>query len=298
MKVFTQKAAALLTAWMCLAVGMEASLNQTPRGLRLDQKETPREPAPPEAVEPEPVEVSPEPPAPPQPDASASQGPAPPESGTLCKWYGHGFIYLISESGVRISLNPFMRGVFDYDYPQGLPTDIVLISTEAADMAGGRDMGGLPQAFRSIAAVGSHSSHGIQFRGTRTYRNVEPGSRSGVNTVFSFEVDGIRFCHVGRLGHSLESGQRRSIGTADVVFLPIGYRTLDLDEWWEIARDLQAKWIVPLCLASDKSGTLPLRSWDDLGELRYPVTEWDESEVHFHRNRLPTEPRILKLQSP
>jgi hypothetical protein len=268
----------------------DAALNQSPRGLRMKEQESappPQEPLPEVKITEEAL----------PPKEEKNLDPSALEEGTLCKWYGHGFVYIVSESGVRIAVNPFVRDVFKkYSYPEALPADIVLISSETADMAGGRDMTGLPQAFRSIAAIGSHSSHGIRFRGIRTSRDSNRRETSATNTIFTFEVDGLRFCHLGRLGHNLDTPQRRSIGRVDILFLPLGFRELDIPEWFRIAKQLDAKWIIPVCLHTPQSGDIGLRPWDEIKEPPLPVIEAKSNTLYFQSDQLPTQPTILLLE--
>ncbi|MEO0454549.1 MAG: MBL fold metallo-hydrolase, partial [Verrucomicrobiota bacterium] len=217
---------------------------------------------------------------------------------TTLRWYGHAFIYLISKSGVRVAVNPFMREAYSYTYPDSLPADIVLISSESADMAGGRDLTGLPQAFRSVAAIGTHRANGITFQGTRTYRDGKRGKEQGTNTVFSFKMDGIRYAHLGGLGHIPDSRQRRAIGSVDVLFLPLGFFRLETEEWLQIAKDLRAKLIIPICLKTERTSNLSLRSWSEVKLEGIPVESLDHSEIQIRKDLLPAEMTILLLQSP
>lgn len=294
MKIFRFISFLLLTTLLTWTV--EAALNRVPRGLRLEEKE----PAPLPAQEEAQADQSPPEPGPVQaaaPEGENKESPdlSPREEGTLCKWYGHGFVYIVSESGVRIAVNPYVRDVFKYSYPEGLPADIVLISSETADMAGGRDMSGLPQAFRSIAAIGANSSHGIRFRGTRTYRDSRRREDSATNTVFTFEVDGMRFCHPGHLAHPLDTTQRRLIGRVDILFLPLGYRELEVSEWFQIASQLDAKWIIPVCLETPQSTDRGLRSWSEIEAPALPVVRAPSDTLYFDKDQLPKAPTILLL---
>ncbi|MEM1159060.1 MAG: MBL fold metallo-hydrolase [Verrucomicrobiota bacterium] len=219
-------------------------------------------------------------------------------TGTVFQWYGHAFVYLTSESGIRIALNPFSTGIFDYTFPNALPADIVLISCESADFSGGKELFGLPQVFRSLAGVGLNNANGLTFRGTRTYRDNEQGRKLGGNTVYSFMLDGVRYCHLGAIGHTLSFKERQQIGRVDVLFLPIGNPILSELDLWKITDSLKPKWIVPVAYKTSKSRDLNFRAFTDLNITDRPYRYVSASEFVFRKNELPTEPTLLILESP
>ncbi|MEM6821944.1 MAG: MBL fold metallo-hydrolase [Verrucomicrobiota bacterium] len=221
-----------------------------------------------------------------------------PERGTLLQWFGHAFIYLTSDSGIRIAINPFSDGIFDYTFPSALPADIVLISCESADYSGGKELFGLPQVFRSLAGVGLNNANGLTFRGIATFRDKQRGRELGSNTVYSFVLDGIRYCHLGAVGHTLDFRQRSKIGKVDVLFLPVGNPILSESELWSLADSLKAKWIVPIVYKTDKSRSLVLRKLEDFDFKGAPTRNIENSRFVFQENALPESPTFLILKTP
>jgi L-ascorbate metabolism protein UlaG (beta-lactamase superfamily) len=63
-----------------------------------------------------------------------------------------------------------------------------------------------------------------------------------------FSLDGLRICHFGDFGQSgLRPEQRQAIGAIDLLFLPVGgMATMGGDLAAQIARELQARWVVPM----------------------------------------------------
>jgi len=218
--------------------------------------------------------------------------------GTLFQWYGHAFVYLTSDSGIRIAINPFSTGIFDYTFPNALPADIVLISCESADFSGGKELFGLPQVFRSLAGVGLNNANGLTFRGTRTFRDDQQGRKLGGNTVYSFMLDGVRYCHLGAIGHTLTFKERQKIGKVDVLFLPVGNPLLSELDLWKLVDSLRPKWIVPVAYKTDKSRGLNFRAFTDLNITDRPSEYVTNSEFTFRKEDLPTEPTLLILESP
>ncbi|MDX6766638.1 MAG: MBL fold metallo-hydrolase [Candidatus Methylacidiphilales bacterium] len=239
-------------------------------------------------------------PAPPTPaplPAPAST-PAEPTEGTLARWFGHAFVFLTSQSGVRIALNPFTEGTVDYKIPDNLPAEIVLISSESSDHSGGQHIFGIPQIFRSLAGVGANRANGIPFRGINTWRDAEGGKRLGRNTVYVIEVDGLRFCHLGTLGHPLGSRDVSAIGQVDVLFLPVGTLDLSPREILRNAELLGAKWIVPITYKTPKNTKVDLRPLDAIDFTAFPVRKLDGSEYRFSAKTLPSQPTVLEWRDP
>ncbi len=230
------------------------------------------------------------------PEAATSQRAV--GSGVECRWFGHGFIYLTSESGVRVALDPFDDGAVGYDFPINLAADVVLISSESADRSGGIRLSGNPQLFRSVAGVGSHRANGIIFRGIRTYRDGRGGRDLGSNTVYAFELDRIRFVYLGGLGHRLTKAQVNEIGRADVLFVSVGNPLLKSAEWHRAVEDLRARWVVPIAYRTAKSGPVEALPLDEIDLKDYPFRKVPSNMFTFSRDSLPDKATLLLLEAP
>jgi Beta-lactamase superfamily domain len=221
-----------------------------------------------------------------------------PEQGTHLNYFGHAFVYLTSRSGVRVGLNPFTEGSVGYEFPKNLPADIVLISSEANDHSGGQHFFGLPQIFRSMTGLGANRANGIPFKGIETYRDDVQGRDMGRNTVYVVDMDNIRFCHLGTLGHPLSNKQSDAIGRVDILFLPVGLPALTNRDLWKAAEQLQAKWIVPVTYKTEKTKDLNLRPLSEFSLEGRPARELNNSEFTFSATTLPSLPSVLILKVP
>jgi len=232
-------------------------------------------------------------------EANATGTAQPSADGTSVRYFGHAFAYLTSTSGVRIALNPFSpEAGLGYKFPRTLPADLVLISAESPEYSGGQDLMGLPQVFRSLTGIGANRANGIPFRGIATFRDAREGRQSGGNTVYVIEVDGLKFCHLGGIGHLLSRSQAAEIGFVDVLFLPVGNRELSVPELWKMADMLKAHWIVPVGYKTEKSGNLELRSLSEFDAHGHPVKELPGTEFSFRQTELPATPSVLIFKSP
>ncbi len=216
------------------------------------------------------------------------------------RWYGHAFVYITSSTGVRIAIDPWGDdSQVAYKFPLRLPADVVLISSETADHDGGTRLMGSPQTFSSVTAIGVNNARGLLFRGVQTYRDKSQGAQRGTNAVFTFKLDGIRFCHLGALGHTLDSAQKTEIGPVDVLFLPVGNPELTPGEILKTARDLNAKIIVPIKYQNEWTQNLNLRP---LGEFmaavppEIPSKDLKASSFTITPEQIPAAPVIYLLQ--
>ncbi len=222
----------------------------------------------------------------------------PPDDGAKLRWHGHGFLTVTSRSGIVLAVNPFAEGVTLYEWPERLAADIVLISTEDPDSNASDRIIGNPQIFRSIAGVGANRANGIPFRGVATYRDAREGRDLGSNTAFLFEIDHVRFCHLGSLGHTLTDRQAGQFGRVDVLLLPVGYRQLTPREILHNATMLNAKWIIPIAYHTDRTPRLDLRPLDEANFGGLPVQRAAGPEFTFHPRHLPSTPTVLLLRQP
>src|SRR5262249_9341670 len=62
----------------------------------------------------------------------------------------------------------------------------------------------------------------VQVYSLGTFHDKDSGMTRGRNTVFIIEVDGLRICHLGDLGHELSDRQVQTIGAVDVLMIPVG----------------------------------------------------------------------------
>ena len=225
------------------------------------------------------------------------------KEGVQMQWFGHSFVYLTSQNGIRVAMDPFTESI-KLPFPRNLHADVVLISYEGIDRDAGERLYGASQIFRSVTGVGANSACGIIFRGVGSFRDSTRGRELGKNTVFVFELDGIRFCHLGGLGYPLDTRKIDEIGRVDVVFLPVGNMKMTASEWRVTAEKLQAKWIIPIAFRNEKAGLKDLRPLEEfVEEVKLHQEEISlknaESNMYvFRREDIPSQPTLLILPSP
>jgi L-ascorbate metabolism protein UlaG (beta-lactamase superfamily) len=168
-------------------------------------------------------------------------------------WYGQSSFDLRAEQG-SVFIDPFAdmspaaaRGmVFDYPPIAGVAADLVLVTHEHLDHNGVEAIAGEPKVLRSTA--GRLDSPIGEIVAIASEHDQLAGTQRGPNTIFSFELDGLRVCHFGDFGQSaLREEQAEAIGKVDLLFLPVGGGpTAGAEQAAAIVARLTPRWVVPM----------------------------------------------------
>jgi L-ascorbate metabolism protein UlaG (beta-lactamase superfamily) len=188
------------------------------------------------------------------------------------RWFGHSAFLLSGDAG-SVMIDPFdgqlarSRGT-QWDYPEieGVEPDLLLITHEHFDHSNQEAIGGSPQVIRSTA--GSFEAKLGEVRAIASEHDAAAGTERGPNTIFSFELDGARVCHLGDLGQTaLRPEQLAAIGRPDLLFVPVGgHFTIDAERAAEAVSALEPATVVPMHFLSPAID-LPLAPVDDFLEL-------------------------------
>jgi L-ascorbate metabolism protein UlaG (beta-lactamase superfamily) len=152
-----------------------------------------------------------------------------PKKPFTVRWFGQSFFQIETPSGKKIVFDPHAIPAFGRPAVQA---DILLITHEHDDHNQPEVLDGKPgREFRGLKLVKGKSPEwnkidekvgNIHIKGVGTYHDAESGMVRGKNMVFIVEAEGLRFVHLGDLGHELSDDQAKAIGAVDVLFVPVG----------------------------------------------------------------------------
>jgi len=78
-------------------------------------------------------------------------------------------------------------------------------------------------------------------------KSIESKEKVDETIIFCFQMSGIKFCHLGELGHTLTSDMINEIGDVDVLMIKVGEGTnLDTKKAMEIIEAIQPRVIIPM----------------------------------------------------
>jgi len=87
----------------------------------------------------------------------------------------------------------------------------------------------------------------MEFKGISSYHDSVYGGQRGANTIFIIKADGLNLCHLGDLGHILDSDKLEEIGAIDILFIPVGgFYTIDSNQATQIIKDIKPKIAIPM----------------------------------------------------
>ena len=156
-------------------------------------------------------------------------------------WLGHS-CFLIRGKEKTIITDPCHP---DLGYRLGEPkADIVTMSHSHP---GHSYIEGVANAPRQIKIPGEYEIGGAFITGVASFHDNKKGEVRGKNTIYTIEIDDITLCHLGDLGHPLDSHLVEEIGDIGILFLPVGeISTIPIDTAMEIVRQLEPPIVIPM----------------------------------------------------
>ncbi|MBW1803488.1 MAG: MBL fold metallo-hydrolase [Deltaproteobacteria bacterium] len=120
------------------------------------------------------------------------------------KFLRHAAVEIVAESGLRILTDPHMPGY--YHTPGGVPGEHEIVR-------------GMELIGKGITTV-----KGIDFWSVATYHDDKEGALLGDNAITCFNLDGVKICHSGDIGHVPTSEQIEALKKygMDIFLLCIG----------------------------------------------------------------------------
>lgn len=126
-----------------------------------------------------------------------------------------------------------------------LEADIVAVTHDHPDH---NNTAGVTGASYVAAGPGEYEIKGVAFTGVPSWHDNKEGEERGRNTIYIFNIDGVKICHLGDLGqHQLTETQLEEIGDVDVLLIPVGgVFTISASEAAKIVAQLDPKIIIPM----------------------------------------------------
>ena len=209
------------------------------------------------------------------------------------RWLGHAAFLITAKDGTRIITDPYETGFISYK-PITEEADVVTVSHEHGDHNNDRGVNGNPTVLRGAK---TQKVKGIEFKGIATYHDSSKGGQRGTNTIFCFDVDGVRFAHLGDLGHPLTDAQIADMGKVDVLLAVTGGGpTIDMPDLMALIEKLGPKVVFPMHYKNDKAG-YPRYGVDDFVAKHGNARRVNSAETDVTKESLPAKREAVVLQS-
>jgi L-ascorbate metabolism protein UlaG (beta-lactamase superfamily) len=157
-------------------------------------------------------------------------------------YLGHSSFLIKDSKGRMLLTDP-------YDESVGYPTykgraDVVTISHHHSDHDYIEDLIGEPEI---LDKVGFFYLCDIPITGVHSYHDTSNGIKRGDNTIYTFEMDGYKLCHLGDLGHVLTKDVIEMLGNIDILFVPVGGNyTINGEDAFEVCKELKSHIVIPM----------------------------------------------------
>ena len=201
------------------------------------------------------------------------------------KWNGHASFTLTASDGTVIVTDPYdpngYDGALQYDVVSDR-ADIAVVSHDHADHNFVEGLAGNPQVVK-----GTDKIKGIEIKGIETFHDESDGSERGTNVVYILNIDGMRICFCGDLGHQLSNEHINDAGNIDILLIPVGgFFTLDAEGASQLVGTLNPKIVIPMHYKTAKCG-FPISDEEPFLALMKDVKKPDKSEIEVNADQLP-----------
>lgn len=175
-------------------------------------------------------------------------------------WLGHACVRLRA-AGATLIMDPASR---ETGYDMARPNaDVVTVSHADPAHSNRKGVRGEPLV---LDGPGEYEVRGVHVLGVGSWLDGQSGGEDGAdegqtrerNVIFVVEAEELRVAHLGGLATRLSAEQREQVGDIDVLIVPVGGEpALAAPEVTRLARELEAKVVIPVRYAPDEQGLPP-----------------------------------------
>lgn len=160
------------------------------------------------------------------------------------QWCGQSCFLLTSQGGTRILTDPFNKHL-GYPVPR-YGVEGITVSHNHYDHNYIRAIPNRETAC-IIREPGEYQLSDILIKGIPVFHDQKKGAERGKNTIFIFQIDGLKIAHLGDLGHTFSPEQIEKLGAPDILLIPLGGTyTIGHQEADVILEQLKPKLAIPM----------------------------------------------------
>lgn len=176
------------------------------------------------------------------------------------QYLGHSSFRIKGKTATIIT-DPFDADMVGVKYPKQ-KADIVTTSHDHKDH---NQTDRVDVAKKVIPGPGEYDISDVSIIGIPSYHDDKKGKERGKNTIFVFEIDGLRVAHLGDLGHELKEKHLNRMGAIDILMVPVGgHFTVGPKEAAEVVRTLEPSIVIPMHFLTPK---MDKKNFGDLEKL-------------------------------
>jgi L-ascorbate metabolism protein UlaG (beta-lactamase superfamily) len=156
-------------------------------------------------------------------------------------WLGHSCFRLRGKDATLV-MDPLGK---ETGYSMSRPTaDIITVSH---DHEGHNNVSGVAGSPRALQGPGEFEVAGVLIKGVRTYHDSDKGRKLGKNVAYVVELDDVRICHLGDIGHVPTPEQVEEMSGVHILLTPVGgTNTIDAAAAAETISLIEPKLVIPM----------------------------------------------------
>jgi L-ascorbate metabolism protein UlaG (beta-lactamase superfamily) len=206
------------------------------------------------------------------------------------KWFGHG-CFRVRGREATIVLDPVGKST-GYALPRQ-KADIVTVSHQDP---GHNALGQVQEGYFLIDGPGEYEVSDVFITGIRTFHDNKGGAERGYNTVYLLELEDLRICHLGDLGHPLTESQVEGLDDVDILLVPVGGgNSLDAQGANEVIGQIEPRIVIPMHYRT-ASGDAGLQDIEHFCKALGVESPAPQDKFTVRKNDLPETVKVVILE--
>lgn len=160
----------------------------------------------------------------------------------IIRWLGESCFLIQVSNGRRVLLDPLNLTI---NKISSLNPSIITLSHNYLNI----DKSSIPilKNCNTVNTLGVYKFYDILVTGYQGYHDNLYGVKRGENIIYSTEIEGIKLCHLGHIGHNLSIDLISTLSDIDILFIPIGgHFTINSPQALDIIDIIKPKYIIPM----------------------------------------------------
>ncbi|MBM7836556.1 MBL fold metallo-hydrolase [Clostridium sardiniense] len=157
-------------------------------------------------------------------------------------WIKNSTFLIKTSMGKRLLIDPFNK-IHTCDI-SSLNPNIITLSSQNIESLCPNEIG---PHIKIINSPGTYDTDIGLIKGYTTYCDHYSGYKRGPNTIYTYNIDNLKLCHLGYLGEFLSDNIIDELDDIDILFIPIGgHINLSGKEAYMLIKKISPKVIIPM----------------------------------------------------
>ena len=196
-----------------------------------------------------------------------------------------------------IVTDPYDSMMVGMKFPKHIEANIVTVSHAHPDHNAVSQVEGPPFV---ISGPGEYEVKGVSVIGVSSFHDAENGADRGRNTMYRFDMDGVKIAHLGDLGHVLSSAVVDILDGIDILMIPVGgVFSLDAQKATQVIADIEPRIVIPMHYKTDQHNPKQFEQIAPVSDFLKAMGKEAVTPVPkltISRDKLPAEMQVIVLE--